>query len=126
MSTTNLEHTAARPLTDETFAAEIEQSRGIALVDFGADWCPPCRMMAPVIERIASEYAGRATVGTLDVDANPRVQARYDVRSLPTFLLFRDGEVVDRIVGAVPKSRLTERLDALLREGRSGSSSSNG
>ena len=114
MSTSSLAHAAARALTDETFGAEIERARGVALVDFGADWCPPCRMMAPVVEQIAAEYAGRATVGALDVDANPRVQARYDVRSLPTFLFFRDGEVVDRIVGAVPKARLTERLDALL------------
>jgi thioredoxin 1 len=114
MSTSNLQHSAARPLTEDTFRVEIEDRPGIALVDFGADWCPPCRMMAPVIERIASEYGERVTVGTLDVDTNPRVQARYNVRSLPTFLFFQDGALVDRIVGAVPKSRLTERLDALL------------
>ena len=109
-------HAGARPLTDETFGTEIEQGQGIALVDFGAAWCPPCRLMAPVIDRLAVDYAGRATVGTVDVDADVRTAASYNVRSFPTFLFFRDGQVVDRIVGAVPKTRLIERLDALLTD----------
>lgn len=104
----------ARPVTDESFGVEIENQQGISLVDFGADWCPPCRAMEPIVERIASEYAGRARVAAVDVDVNARTTARYGVRSFPTFLFFRDGEVVDRIVGAVPKSRLIERLEALL------------
>ena len=111
MDTTAL---GARPLTDETFGEQIEQGRGIAMVDFGADWCPPCRMMEPVVDRIASEYAGRATVAAVDADASLRTTARYNVRSFPTFLFFRDGEVVDRIVGAVPRTRLTDRLESLL------------
>ncbi len=121
MSTQATQHTddtaasaAVRSLTDETFPAEIEQARGLALVDFGADWCPPCRMMAPIVEQLAAEYRGRVTVGAIDVDASQRVTTRYQVRSFPTFLLFRDGQVVERIVGAVPRARLVARLEALL------------
>lgn len=103
-----------RAVTDATFAAEVDRHSGVVLVDFGASWCPPCRMMEPVIERLAAEYAGRAKVLTLDVDANPESSARFDVRSLPTFLIFQDGEVAERIVGAVPRGRLSEAIDRLL------------
>ena len=120
------DHAGARRLTDETFRTEIEQGPGIALVDFGADWCPPCRLMAPILDELASEYAGRATVATVDVDADVQTASRYHVRSLPTFLFFRDGQVVDRIVGAVPRTRLSERLEALLLDRATGPASRNG
>jgi thioredoxin 1 len=107
-------HTHARPLTDDTFAAAVEQASGVVMVDFGASWCAPCRMIAPAVEQLAAEYAGRAAVATVDVDANPRVAARYNVRSLPTLLFFRDGKVVDTLVGAAPKGRIAERLDKAL------------
>ena len=100
----------ALQLTDATFDAEVVQYPGLVMVDFGADWCPPCRLIAPVVERLAVDYAGRARVATLDTDANPATTARYAVRSLPTLLFFRDGQVVDRIVGAVPKTTLEAKL----------------
>ena len=105
--------TSVQALTETTFDTIIAPGSGIALVDFGAEWCPPCRMMAPVIERIARNYAGRAIVATVDVDANPGIAARYLVRSLPTFLFFENGELIAWIVGAVPEKMLAERLDAL-------------
>jgi thioredoxin 1 len=105
---------AVRVLTDATFPTVIEQGGGVALVDFGADWCPPCRMMQPVVAQIAQRYAGRATIATVDVDTNTVTATTYHARSLPTFLFFVNGEVVDRVVGAVPETRLTARLDALL------------
>jgi thioredoxin 1 len=117
MSTTRTKSTAGaatRVLTDDTFGQEIEEARGLALVDFGADWCPPCRMMAPVIEALAQEYAGRVLIGAIDVDTSRRVTARYRVRHFPTFLFFRDGQVVERIIGSVPASQLRERLTTLL------------
>jgi len=104
-------------LSDATFDAAVGGASGLVLVDFGADRCAPCRMMKPVIERLARQYRGRVTVATLDVDANPRIAARFTVRSIPTFLFFRDGEAVAGIVGAVAESRLAAQLDALLAGG---------
>jgi thioredoxin 1 len=97
-------------LTDASFAAEVEQGGGLALVDFGAAWCGPCRMVAPIVEQLAGEYEGRVKVGALDVDANPQTAARFNVRSLPTFLFFRDGKVVDQVVGAVPRPLLERKI----------------
>jgi thioredoxin 1 len=97
-------------VTDATFDADVTAHRGLVMVDFGAEWCAPCRVISPVVERLAAEYAGRARVATLDVDANPATMTRFDVRSLPTLLFFRDGQVVDRVVGAVPKATLEARL----------------
>ena len=97
-------------VTDGTFAAEVEQHRGLALVDFGAEWCPPCHVLAPVVESIAELYAGRMKVLGLDVDANPRTSTRFQVRGLPTVLFFKDGVLVDRVVGAVPRSTLEQRI----------------
>lgn len=103
-----------RQLTDTNFRDEIERQPGVALVDFGAAWCPPCQAMAPIVALIATEFSGRATVAAIDIDAEARTAASYNVRSFPTFLFFRDGQVVDRIVGAVPKSVLSLRLATLL------------
>jgi len=101
-------------LTDANFASLVEAQRGVALVDFGAEWCPPCRMMKPVVSQIAEQYAGRALIGMVDVDTNQNTATRYNARSLPTFLFFVDGEMVAGIVGAVPGTRLTDKLDELL------------
>jgi thioredoxin 1 len=99
-------------VTDETFAISIEQSKGLMIVDFWAAWCGPCRMIAPIMEQLADEYADRGvTVGKLDVDHNPRTAAQFAVRSIPSILFFKDGKLVDTVVGAVPKPALVQRLE---------------
>ena len=104
---------AAKPLTvtDETFDREVLGARGVpVLVDYWAEWCGPCRMVAPVLDELAAEAEGRYRIAKLNVDENPRTAARYDIRSIPTMLVFRDGAVVDRIVGAQPKQAIAARL----------------
>jgi len=93
-------------ITDHTFAAEVEQQPGLTVVDFWAPWCGPCRIIGPMVEEIAAERAGAVKVAKIDSDENPRVSARFNVRSLPTLLFFKDGQVVDQIIGAVPKARI--------------------
>jgi len=97
-------------VTDENFAVEIEGAEGLAVVDFWAAWCGPCRMVAPIVEQIANEYQGRVTVGKLDVDSNQRTTTRFGVRSIPSILFFKDGKLIDTIVGAVPKPALERRI----------------
>ncbi|HEX6068956.1 MAG TPA: thioredoxin [Longimicrobiaceae bacterium] len=100
--------------TDSNFELEVEQGGGITVVDFWAPWCGPCRFVAPVIEQLAEEYAGRVKVGKLNVDDNPSVAARYGIRSIPTIGIFKDGEPVDGVVGAVPKAMLQTALEKQL------------
>jgi len=97
-------------VTDETFAEEVLQSDVPVLVDFTASWCPPCRMIAPVLEAVAEEQAGRLKVVQLDVDADPATAAAYGVLSMPTLMVFRAGEPVKSMVGARPKRRLLQEL----------------
>ena len=104
-----------RSVTDETFEQDVLTAPGPVLVDFWAQWCPPCHMIAPVLEKIALERADALTIRSMDYDANPLTGARYRVLSLPTLLLFVDGEPVAAIVGAQPKSRLLARIDDALR-----------
>jgi thioredoxin 1 len=104
-----------RSVTDETFEQDVLTAPGPVLVDFWAQWCPPCHMIAPVLEKIALERADALTIRSMDYDANPLTGARYRVLSLPTLLLFVDGEPVASIVGAQPKSRLLARIDDALR-----------
>lgn len=101
-------------LSDDVFDQEIGNHDGLAVVDFWATWCGPCQVIAPVIEQLAEEYDGRVKVGKVDVDANQSTAMRYNVRSIPTVLLFKDGEHVDTVVGAVPKAHLVERIEAHL------------
>ncbi|MFY8000823.1 MAG: thioredoxin [Candidatus Kapaibacteriota bacterium] len=100
-------------LTDDNFQAEVLDSDKPVLVDFWAAWCGPCRMIAPVIEEIARDYDGKAKIGKLDVDNNQRVAMQYGIRSIPALLIFQGGKVVDQIIGAVPKSHITAKLDAI-------------
>ena len=105
-------------VTDENFAREIEQHSGLAVVDFGVAWCGPCRMMAPIVDQLARQYAGRVKIGKLDVETNPQMTTRFEVRSLPTILFFTDGALVSSIVGAVPKSTLERRIEEQLGSSR--------
>lgn len=97
-------------VTDSTFASEIEQSTGLVLVDFWATWCGPCQVVAPILEQLAGEYAGRAKIAKLDVDANQRTAMRYNVRSIPSILFFKNGRHVDTVIGAVPKTTLEGKI----------------
>jgi thioredoxin 1 len=101
-------------LDDQNFQAEVLQSDLPVVVDFWAEWCPPCHMLAPVIEQLAEQYKGTAKVAKLDVDRAPAIAGAYGIRSIPTVLFFRGGEVVDRVVGAVPKEVIEQKLAALM------------
>lgn len=101
-------------LTDENFAKEVLESSVPVLVDFWAVWCGPCRMVAPVVEALAAEYAGRAKVAKLDVDSAQKTATEYGIRSIPTLLIFKGGKVADQVIGAVPKKQIVEKLDAVL------------
>ena len=104
----------ALEITDANYEELVMQSTQPVVVDFWAEWCGPCKMIGPVIDEMATEYEGRALVGKVNVDNNSEFSAKYGVRSIPTVLFFQNGVVVDRSVGAVPKSTLDEKLNALL------------
>ena len=104
----------AEHITDANFEEVVLKSTMPVLVDFGATWCGPCKALAPVVEQIAEEYAGKAVVAKADVDECPEASAQFRIRNVPTVLFFKNGEVVDKSVGAVPNGTLTEKLDSLL------------
>jgi thioredoxin 1 len=101
-------------VTDQTFQQQVLKSDKPVIVDFWAEWCGPCKMMAPHFEALASEYAGRVAFAKVDVDSNPMVAAQYGIRGIPTLLLFMGGKEVDRIVGAVPRDRIKNHIDTAL------------
>ena len=101
-------------LNAENFEGEVLQSAQPVLVDFWADWCGPCRVNAPTIEQLAADLEGQATVAKLNVDEHPELAGRYRIRAIPSFLIFQDGQVVDQIVGVVPRKELEDRLKSLL------------
>ncbi|MDE3258454.1 MAG: thioredoxin [Gemmatimonadota bacterium] len=104
--------------TDATFETEVISSDSPVLVDVGANWCGPCRLIAPIIKELAAEYAGRLKVGKMDFDTSHSSAVRYGIQSLPTLLFFKDGNVVDRVVGAVPKQRLVDSIEEILTDVR--------
>src|SRR5215813_6510209 len=97
-------------VTDADFEQEVEKHDGLTIVDFWATWCGPCRMVAPILDQLATEYKGRVKVTKLDVDANIKTGSRFNVRSIPTLLFFKGGKVVDQIIGAVPKNHIESKL----------------
>lgn len=100
-------------VNDGNFATEIQQHAGLAMVDFWATWCAPCRMIAPIVEQLATEFAGQVKVAKLDVDHNPRTAAQFNVRSIPTILFFKNGQLIDQVVGAVPRPALEAKIKEL-------------
>ena len=97
-------------VTDVNFEAEIEKHTGLAVVDFWATWCGPCRQIGPIIDQLATEYTGKAKVAKLDVDTNIKTASRFNVRSIPTILFFKNGKLVDQVVGAVQKLALESKF----------------
>lgn len=104
----------ALELTDANFEELVLKSDKPAIVDLWAEWCGPCRMVGPLVEELSHEYDGRAVIGKLDVDNNPGITAKYGIRNIPTILFFKNGEIADKQVGAVPKSVLIGKLEKLL------------
>ncbi|MDD5363554.1 MAG: thioredoxin [Ignavibacteria bacterium] len=101
-------------ITDANFAEEVEKSNIPVLLDFWAVWCGPCKMIAPIVEELAGEFQGKVKIGKVDVDSSPVVAGKFGIRSIPTLLIFKGGQVVDQIVGAVPKGHIVDKLNSHL------------
>lgn len=102
----------AQEFTDASFKKDVLDSDKLTVIDLWAEWCGPCRMMTPVIEELSQEYAGKAVVGKLNVDENPEVPTNHNVRGIPTFLFFKNGQLVDKVVGAQTKKYLQDKIEA--------------
>jgi thioredoxin 1 len=101
-------------ITDSNYAELVENSEKPVMIDFWAEWCGPCKLVGPVVEEMHGEYANRAVIGKVNVDNNPEISAKFGIRNIPTIIFMKNGEVVDKSVGAVPKNVLSEKLDAIL------------
>ena len=101
----------ALQLTDSNFKEQVLDSNKLVLVDFGAEWCPPCKALEPTIEQLSNDYAGKAFIGKVDVDKNPATAQKYGIRNIPVLLFIKNGEVVDKQVGNVPKANLVAMLN---------------
>ena len=99
---------------DANFKTDVINNPQLSVVDFWAEWCGPCRAITPIIEELAKEFAGKATIGKLNVDDNPQVSMEYGITSIPAILFFKNGEVVDKQIGAVPKSVLEKKINSLI------------
>lgn len=104
----------ATQITDSNFNELVNKENTVAMVDFWAEWCGPCRMIGPSVEELSKEYEGKAVIGKLNVDDNPNIASSFGIRSIPTILFFKNGKVVDRQVGVVPKAELERKLKAHL------------
>ncbi|MDE2476505.1 MAG: thioredoxin TrxA [Alphaproteobacteria bacterium] len=103
---------AQKTVTDQSFQADVLDSRTPVVVDFWAEWCGPCRMIAPSLEELAGEYDGKVTVAKMNIDENPQTPTRYGVRGIPTLMIFRNGQVTATKIGALPKTKIKEWIDA--------------
>ena len=101
-------------VTDSDFDEKVLKAGTPVLVDFWAEWCGPCRMIAPMVDELSQEYDGKISFAKVDVDSNPEISLKYGIRSIPTLLVFKDGQPVDQVIGAVPKGALKKRLDSAL------------